>query len=153
MIRPTRVIGVGQRFAGDDAAGLAVLELIRQLGVPDGLELIEVAEPSAVIPLLSQPVEIILVDAVLGDPAGEVVELSLDELARCALQSWSSHGIGLAEAVQLGRQLSPPDSPSRVRFVAIRIAPPRRQTTGLSAEVAAGVREAARRIIAASRAS
>lgn len=148
MIRPARVIGVGQRFAGDDAAGLAVVDSIRRLGVPDGLELIEVAEPSAVIPILSQPGETILVDAVLGAPAGEVHELSLDELARCAVPSWSGHGIGLAEAVELGRRLLPPDSPSHVRFVAIRIAPPRRQSTGLSAEVAAGVRRAARQLIA-----
>ncbi|MGA9523372.1 MAG: hydrogenase maturation protease [Myxococcaceae bacterium] len=148
MSRPARVIGVGQRMAGDDGAGLAVIDVLRRRGVPEGLELIEVAEPSALIPLLTEPGDSVLVDAVLGAPAGEVLELSSDELARCAALSLPCHGVGLAEAVQLARLMARSPASGEVRLVAIRIHRPRRQTTSLSPAVAAGVLEAAERILA-----
>lgn len=76
-----RVVGLGQRVAGDDGVGLAILERLRRTGVGPGVELFEVAEATALLPLLETPHPVFVVDAVVGaGPVGEVVDLSAEEI-------------------------------------------------------------------------
>jgi hydrogenase maturation protease len=142
-----RVIGLGQAAAGDDGVGLVVLRSLRVRALPSGVELHEVGEPSALVPLLSGATPVIIVDAVLGDSAGEVVELSPDELAEHAPLRMSSHGLGVAEAIGLARVLAEGRSSPEIRIIAITIARPERYQQGLSPEVAAAVPRAVERVL------
>jgi hydrogenase maturation protease len=147
MSARVRVIGLGQAAAGDDQVGFAVLEHLRSLGVHERLELLQVAEPSALLPLLETPVPVVLVDAVLAAPPGEVLMLELDELAQRGLSTLSTHGLGVAQAVSLARLLSPSGVSPSIRIVGVSISRPERFRQGLSAEVAAAVPLAAERIL------
>ena len=103
----TRIVGMGQKVAGDDGVGIAVLDELRRRRVPEGTELVHLADPMDLIPLLEAEERIVLVDAVLASPPGVVVELGPEELSSQAPQPASSHGMGAAEAIELARALSP----------------------------------------------
>jgi hydrogenase maturation protease len=142
-----RVIGLGQAAAGDDQVGLAVIEHMRGAGAPDGVELLAAAEPSALLPLLETPAPVVLVDAVLATPAGEVLVLEPEELEQRGLSTMSTHGLGVAQAVALARLLSPAAVSPSIHIVGVSISRPERFQQGLSPEVAAAVPLAAEHVL------
>lgn len=101
------VIGIGNPDRGDDAAGRMVARLLRGV-LPDDVSLIEHdGETAGLLAELDGAAEAFLVDAsASGAPAGTVRRLDVAEtpLPRAAF-GVSSHGIGLAEAVELARTL------------------------------------------------
>jgi hydrogenase maturation protease len=143
MIGRARVIGLGQAAAGDDQVGLAVIAHLRGVGAPDGVELLAAAEASALLPLLETPVPVVLVDAVLASPAGEVLVLEPEELEHRGLSTMSTHGLGVAQAVALARLLSPATVSPSIHIVGVSISRPERFQQGLSPEVAAAIPRAA----------
>lgn len=142
-----RVVGIGQAVAGDDGVGLAVLDELRRRSVPAGTRLVRLADPVELVSLLESRDPVVLVDAVLATPPGEVVELGPEELSSQAPQPASSHGMGTARAIELARALSPDGAASSVRVVAVTIRVPDRYRAGLSPEVAAAVPRAADRVL------
>lgn len=144
-----RVIGLGQAAAGDDRVGLAVIEHLRSLRAPERLELLLAPEPSALLPLLETRAPVVLVDAVLAAPAGEVLVLEPDELEQRGFSTLSTHGLGVAQAVALARLLSPAAVSPSIRIVGVSISRPERFRQGLSPEVAAAVPHAAEQVLRA----
>lgn len=143
-----RVIGLGQPAAGDDGVGFEVVAYLRRHGVPAGVELMTIPEPSELIPLLlAGPVPMVLVDAVLADPPGSVLDLTFDQLARQAPRPVSSHGLDLGGVVELAQALGGGEIASLIRVVAVSIARPRGLNYGLSPEVAAAVPVASARVL------
>jgi len=71
-----RIIGIGQATAGDDGVGIAVARRLGEIDLPEGIEVVEIAEPSALIDsALFGADPIILVDAIVGGGApGRVVQ-------------------------------------------------------------------------------
>lgn len=133
------VLGLGQDMGGDDAVGLHVVRALRRGGVLAR----EVAEASALLPLLEEGRRVVLVDAVVGGGTpGAVLRLACDAL-RTDVTPLSSHGLGVAEALELGRTLYGDDAVARVTIVAIVIDPAETRGEGLSREVAAAVEVAA----------
>ncbi len=141
-----RVIGIGQTAAGDDAVGLVVLRTLRERALPSDVELHALAEPSALVPLLEDGTPLILIDAVLAHPPGQVLELSAEELA-AHTTPLSSHGLGVADAIALARALAGGAAVAPLHVVAITIARPERHTEGLSREVAQAVPHAVARVL------
>jgi hydrogenase maturation protease len=142
-----RVIGLGQAAAGDDQVGLAVIEHLREAGAPEGLELLAVPEPSALLPLLETPGPVVLVDAVLAAPAGEVLVLEPEELEQRGISTLSTHGLGVTQAVALARLLSPAAVSPSIHIIGVSISRPERFQQGLSLEVAAAVPRAAEHVL------
>lgn len=142
-----RVIALGQPSAGDDGVGVAVLAALRARALPPDVELSHLSDATALVSLLDSPVPIILVDAVLASPAGQVVELGPDELASSEPLRMSSHGLGITEAIGLARALSDGADVAPVRIVAITIKRPERYGHGLSDEALAAVPVAAARVL------
>lgn len=101
------VIGIGNPDRGDDAAGLEVARLLRRL-LPDGAEVGEhVGDAAALLDRLDGAAAAFLVDACIsGAPAGTVrrVDAVVTPLPRWAGDA-STHGFGLAEAIELARTL------------------------------------------------
>jgi hydrogenase maturation protease len=131
-------------MAGDDGAGIAVVRHIREMPPPAGVEVIEIAEPSALIPLLTDRVSpVVLIDAIVdaGEP-GRVLRLRPGGGARRA-RLLSSHGVGVLEAIDLALTLNPDDFPQKVEIIAITIARPAAYGAALSPEVARVVGQAA----------
>jgi hydrogenase maturation protease len=142
-----RVIALGQAAAGDDGVGFRVLDALRARGVPPGVELLRAAEDSALVELLETPAPVVLVDAVLGSPAGEVVELAPHQLAD-GIQAVSTHGLGVAQALALARTLTPNTVSPSIRIVGVTIERPVTRGWELSAPVAAAVARAVERVLA-----
>jgi hydrogenase maturation protease len=118
------VIGIGNRWRGDDAAGLAVAGRLRELGA-DAREL--EGEPAALIEAFAEADAIVIVDAASsGAPPGTVrrFDARSGPLPSHCLRS-STHALGVPEAVELARALG--RLPARLEIFAIEGA---RFTTG-----------------------
>jgi hydrogenase maturation protease len=100
-----KVVGVGNRWRGDDAVGLEVVARLRGR-LPDGVELVErEGEPTALIDELAGADAVWLVDAVSSGAAAGTLH-RFDAGAKplpAALFRTSTHHIGLPEAVELAR--------------------------------------------------
>jgi len=130
------VIGVGNEFRRDDGAGLTVVALLaRQL--PAGVSLtVNDGEPTRMIEAWAGTPLAIVVDAVRAEPAvlGRLHRLVLDQPAMGLGGMVSSHGLGLDDAVGLGRALG--RMPGRLIVHAVE-AGDLSQGTGLTPAVAA----------------
>jgi hydrogenase maturation protease len=129
MDRTVVVIGVGNPYRRDDGVGAAVVELLRRLGLPDGVRL----------------------ECSLGDTA-ELIELWRDtdlavvvDAARPAIarpgavhHTVSSHHLPMGEAIELARVLR--RMPKRLELFAIEVA-----DTGHGEGLSPAVRAAAQR--------
>lgn len=94
------LIGIGNSFRGDDAAGLKVAEAVGGIALesPDAAEILAAWEGAT---------ELVVVDAVLSGAAPGFVH-RLDASHRplpSDLFSSDSHHFGLAQAIELGRAL------------------------------------------------
>jgi hydrogenase maturation protease len=101
-----RVVGVGNDMRGDDAAGLVVARRLRALA-PEADVIERSGEPAELLDALDDGGEgVVLVDAVFsGAPPGEIHRLDASEVALPFAGGASTHGLGLAETIELGRAL------------------------------------------------
>jgi hydrogenase maturation protease len=102
------LIGIGNRFRRDDAAGLEVARRLRLTGPPGVTILEQEGEPTSLIEAWSDAEEALVVDAVSsGSLPGTIhrFEGTADPLP-AELFRPSTHAMGLAEAVELGRELN-----------------------------------------------
>lgn len=98
------IIGCGNEMRGDDAAGLLVARHLRSLGLNacehtgDGLNLIQLWEPTS---------EVVLVDAIFGqgNPGQVRVWDAIAAPLDTDLFRFSSHSLGVAEAIEMSRLL------------------------------------------------
>ena len=138
----TRVIGVGVQDRGDDAAGLLVVRLLRA-SAPPGTEFRESGgDAGDVLTLLEGADRVVLVDAALAGRDPGTVELVPPGAGRRAPVR-STHGLGLAEALEVAEALG--TLPGVVRIYVVH---GRRFDPGpVTPEVRAGIRAAAERIL------
>jgi hydrogenase maturation protease len=133
------IVGIGQLAGGDDGVGLAVARAL----AARGFETRESADASIVLALLAAERRVVLVDAVVGGGApGAVVRLTAEALGS-GPQPLSSHGLGVAEALELASTLYGVAIAERVEIVGVAIERPAGSTFGLSPAVAAAVEPAA----------
>lgn len=140
-----RVIAVGQRAAGDDGVGHAVLDFLRRSEMV-GIETAHARDTADLAALLIDCERAVIVDAAVGVPAGAVVVLDAEDLASLGRGAPFSHGLSVAEAIRLAMALAPAEISPRVHVVAVGITPPDRWGEGLSTMISAAVPRAARRV-------
>jgi len=101
------VVGVGNAYRGDDGAGLAVAERLRER-VPAGVDVVTCEqEASRVIDAIEDREAAVLVDASSSGSAPGTVhrfDASADAVPARAFRS-STHAFGVGEAVELARAL------------------------------------------------
>jgi hydrogenase maturation protease len=101
------IVGVGNLDRGDDAAGPMVARRLRETGTV-AADIIELEGEAASILFALENAEVaFVIDAcVSGAQAGAIRRYdAADDLPPTAAFGLSSHGIGLAEAVKLGKTL------------------------------------------------
>lgn len=136
-----RVIGLGQRAAGDDGVGLAVVEAYARVA-PGDVEVVTANDGIALLPLFATRAAVVIVDAVLAPSFGDVRVLDADAVAPAAAASLSSHGLGVRESLALARVLDPEGTTARVWVVAIPIPRPTHGAEGLGPEATEAVSSA-----------
>jgi hydrogenase maturation protease len=102
------LIGIGNQFRGDDAAGLEVARRLRLTGPPGVTILEQEGEPTSLIEAWSEVEEALVIDAVSsGSLPGTIHRFEgTAEPLPAELFRPSTHAMGLAEAVELGRELN-----------------------------------------------
>lgn len=109
------VIGVGHRDRCDDGIGPAIADALKRCA---GGVAVHVCEGDlAVLPLFWEPEDdVVIVDAHMSSgPSGEMREIDPDNLVSSI--GMSTHGLNVADAIQLARRLR--CMPSRLRVVGI----------------------------------
>jgi hydrogenase maturation protease len=102
------VIGIGNNFRGDDAAGLLVARRLRELAGPGVAILEQTGGANELLSAWQGAEAVILADAVRGGgPPGKIYRFPVHEAALPAelFPAASTHAWGIAEAVALGRVL------------------------------------------------
>ncbi len=97
------IIGCGNRERGDDAAGIRAAERLRSLNIDAE---VCTGEPSELMDAWASADPVILIDAVVtGAPLGTVHVWDAQHLPRFGSSTGSTHGLGVAEAIELARAL------------------------------------------------
>jgi len=109
------ILGCGNRQRADDGAGILAAERLRALGIAAQVCSGELSE---LMDAWSGVQEVILIDAVVtGAPAGAVHVWDGQSLPVFAMSAGSTHGLGVAQAIQLARVLD--CLPARLRVYGI----------------------------------
>ncbi|MDJ0952247.1 MAG: hydrogenase maturation protease [Acidimicrobiia bacterium] len=142
------VIGVGNRWRRDDAAGLEVIDALRER-VDDSVSLVESdGEPTRLLDAFELAPRVIMVDAVVtGEhPAGTIHVLTDEELPDQMGIGQSSHLVQLVETIELGKLLG--RLPNGLTLVGIE-ATDFTNGEGMTAPVTASVGIAVEKLLAA----
>ena len=101
------VIGIGNTYRGDDAAGLAVAEWLRATAPPDVEVVRHEGEPISLLEKWDQAPVVYLVDAMAsGAEPGSICRFDAADVPLTAgLRPRGSHALGVADAIELGRVL------------------------------------------------
>jgi hydrogenase maturation protease len=101
------VIGVGNRYRGDDSAGLEVAGLLLRHAPPDVEIMTLEGEPTWLLDVLSSSDLVILVDAIAGGARpGAIVRFDATEKPiPGTVFGASTHAFGLGETIELARML------------------------------------------------
>lgn len=110
MTARTLVLGIGNILLGDEGIGVRVVEAMRDLDLPAGVEL---ADGGTMGPALADLLEgrdkVIVIDAVTaGGPPGAIYRLTAEDLLAEDGRRLSLHELGLVEALRLSRQAGRP---------------------------------------------
>ena len=116
----TLAVFVGNLLVGDDAVGCAVHDRLAGAPPVDGLRLEALGVGGLrLLDLLEGEALLVLVDAVqLGHPPGTVHVIPWEALP-APVTATTSHGVGLREAMEVGRRLFPERMPGRAVLVGV----------------------------------
>ncbi len=116
---PTLIIGIGNRYRGDDALGCLIADEIKVGNTTDAEVIEHDGEPASLIDLWHNRPCVFLIDAVSsGAKAGTIHQIALqDQALPDQFRSYSTHAFGIAEAVELARVLN--KLPPRITFYGI----------------------------------
>ena len=132
------VIGIGNPYRRDDGVGPILTERLAKLVMSDVDVQVLDGEPTGLLDAWTGARLAIVVDAVLSEPPrpGQIHRTSMSTLTSSA--ATSSHGLGVPEAVELGRALD--RLPAQLIVYAVEAADVG-YGTGLSPAVAAAIPE------------
>ena len=137
------VIGIGNPFRNDDGIGPAVAAQIEEQRLPGVRVVISDGEPAGLLEAWAGAGLAVVVDAIHRVPAspGSIHRLTAGQLEACGTAA-SSHGLGVPDALRLGRALG--RLPRRVVILAVEAA-----DTGAGTELSKPVATALPEVVAA----
>jgi len=148
MARPKwLVLGLGNRLVGEDGFGSAVIEMLRgRPDLPAAVDLVDAhTDLLAQVETLGAYDEVVLVDVVIGGPAGAIAVVDEETFMRWPETSPSCHQISPLLAVKLFRALHP-EAATRITLVALH-ADELRAAPGVAASLVAAGCDAVLRLI------
>lgn len=146
-MRRTLILGLGNPLLGDEGIGVRVVEELRGLELPNGVEAVEGGTAGlGLISLMGGYQRVIIVDAAdMGQPPGQVVRFTPSEVQfKTAEAPLSLHQIGLVEVLALAEALEV----APAEMIIIGVQPSRLEMgVGLSPEVEGAIPQAIRMIL------
>jgi len=119
----TLVLGVGNPILSDDGVGIHVARIIRDRRLPD----VDVEElPAGGLELLDCVLgydAVVIIDAIQtrGGKPGDFYQMEEKDFEK-TVHGASPHGVNIATALALGREIVPERMPRRIVFVAVEAA-------------------------------
>lgn len=106
--KPTLVIGVGNTYRGDDAAGILTARRLIELDLPEVEILQHRGEGASLMEALKERDSVIVIDAVQSGAApGEIMRFEAHaESLPAHFSSCSTHAFSVAEAIEMARLLA-----------------------------------------------
>jgi hydrogenase maturation protease len=104
---PTLVLGIGNILLRDEGVGVRVVEALRLMSVPAGVELVDGGTGGAdLVEVLADRRHVIVVDAMAADdPPGTIRRMTPDDLLPQQDVPLSLHQLGLLESLAIARRL------------------------------------------------
>ena len=135
------VVCIGNDLVADDGAGMAVHAGLEESRLPAGTRLCYLGLGGIdLLEELDGEERLVVVDAVqFGSAPGTIHILDWAGLPYMEPRPVSGHGIGIREAIEVGRRLYPEKSPQRIHLVGIEGRCFDQLGQGLSSEVGAAV--------------
>jgi hydrogenase maturation protease len=130
------ILALGNDLLGDDGVGLLAADALEQKSIPGAKVAKSALSGLYLVDLVEGFDDLVVVDSVVGDKPGEVVQLSLSEMGPRIVPS--AHYLGLPEALELARRAGM-RIPNRVAIVAMQIGGSQVIGEGVSAEVRRGI--------------
>jgi hydrogenase maturation protease len=102
MKKRIAIIGVGNQIMGDEGAGIETLRVLRQMGCPEGVELIEAGTAFfSIVSDLKDFEKLIIVDVVRGGkPPGTVYRFEMEDVKGGDILV-SLHDIGVIDSLKM----------------------------------------------------
>ncbi len=143
------VVCIGNELVADDGVGWVVYERLRESDLPGDVRLVFLGLGG--IDLLEEidgEELLVVVDGVqLGAAPGTIHELGWEQLPGASPRPVSGHGIGIREAISVGRKLYPQRVPKEIFLIGIEGKCFDQLGTGLTNEVAGAVPRAVAGVI------
>jgi hydrogenase maturation protease len=145
MTAPIVVIGLGNRYRGDDGVGVAAAAEVNRLALPGVRVVTDIAEPAGLLEAWSGATLAVVIDAAVGTPPrpGRVRRCGLRDVA--AGDGLSSHSVDLVRTHALGEALG--RVPDELVLLAVEVADTD-HGTGLTPQVARAVPKVLRMALA-----
>jgi len=104
---PILVLGIGNILLRDEGVGVRVIERMREVDLPEGVELVDGGTAGAdLLDTLAERRKVIIVDAVQADcEPGAVIRFGADDLAKPEREGISLHELGLYEALMMTERI------------------------------------------------
>jgi hydrogenase maturation protease len=141
------VIGLGNSARGDDGIGPAVARRVAQL-VPEGVDVVECAEPGSLMDAWEGADNVVIVDALVSartPGAVTVVDATDGLVAQARWAIGGTHALGLPTLVDLARSLD--QLPPRLHIVGVEMHPAATQGSELSPAVTKAIEPAAEAVL------
>lgn len=102
---PILVLGIGNILLRDEGVGVRVIEAMREMALPPGVELVDGGTAGAdLLDIISDRRKVIVIDAVdAGLEPGTILRLRAEDLASARRPPVSLHEIALAETLAAAR--------------------------------------------------
>lgn len=120
---PVRVVCVGNELAKDDGVGIRVGRVLRRLPLPDHISVSFYQELGFdLVELLASGERVIVVDAMtMGGRPGSCLVLGPDELYQKGGGTMACHAFGVAEMLDIARELGGTGQLAGVRLVGVEV--------------------------------
>lgn len=104
---PTLIMGIGNILLRDEGIGVRVVEAMRDVVLPEGVELLDAGTAGAdLLDLVADRAKVIVIDAIDADAQpGTVLRLKAEDLAPDEGAPISLHQLGLAQSLAMADQL------------------------------------------------
>ncbi len=149
LAKKTLVVGVGNPILSDDGVGIHIARKLKDLGIP-GVDVEEL--PASGLELLDMVLgydRVVIIDAIVTDGGvpGQFYVLEEGDFER-TVHGASPHGINIATALALGRQLANDRMPTETQFIAIEAEDIVNVSESMTPAVAAAVQVVVDKVVA-----
>jgi len=138
------ILTLGNDLLGDDGIGLLAADILAKENIQDAKVLKSSLSGLYLIDLIEGFDDLIIVDSIIGNKPGNIVQLKLQDVGPKPVPS--AHYAGLPEALNLAKRAGM-EIPNRVAIVAMQIHDSQVLGTGVSPKVKEGLPELVNHVI------